>query len=145
MPKGTPRLRALQRAVEDRERELAILAEVSERLHGEEDVQAILDATLDAVLTGLGLETAWVFLGDEKAPKLRLAAHRGVSPAYLEARPGAGPRRVPLPGGPRARATGCRPATRPSARACRRSSRASTQPVAHACVPLASTGRAAAS
>jgi signal transduction histidine kinase/putative methionine-R-sulfoxide reductase with GAF domain len=85
MAKGTSRLRALQGAVERRERELAILAEVSERLHGEEDVQAILDATLDAVLRGLGLETAWVFLEEEKAPKLRLAAHRGISPAYVEA------------------------------------------------------------
>ena len=85
MPKGTSRLRTLERAVEHRERELAILAEISERLHGEEDVQAILDATLDAVLRGLGLETAWVFLEEEKAPKLRLAAHRGISPAYLEA------------------------------------------------------------
>ena len=85
MAKGPSRLNSLRRAVEQRERELAILAEVSERLHGEEDVQAILDATLDAVLKGLGLQTAWVFLEEEKAPKLRLAAHRGISPAYLEA------------------------------------------------------------
>jgi len=85
MAKGTSRLRTLQRAVEHRERELAILAEVSERLHGEEDVQAILDSALDAVLKGLGLGTAWVFLEEEKAPTLRLAAHRGVSLAYLEA------------------------------------------------------------
>jgi signal transduction histidine kinase len=79
------RLRALQRAVQQRERELAMLAEISTRLLGEEDVQAILDATLDALLAGLGLGTAWVFLEDEKGGKLRLAAHRGVSPAYLEA------------------------------------------------------------
>ena len=85
MAKRTSRLRALQQAIEYRERELAILAEVSERLHGEEDVQAILEATLDAVLKGFGLETAWVFLEEEKAPRLRLAAHRGVSQAYLEA------------------------------------------------------------
>jgi len=84
MPKAISRLRTLQRAVEHRERELAILAEISERVHGEEDVQAILDASLDAVLKGLGLETAWVFLEEEKAPRLRLAAHRGISPAYLE-------------------------------------------------------------
>jgi len=68
-----------------RERELAILADISTRLHGEEDVQRILDSTLEALLEGLGLATAWVFLDDEKDHKLRLAAHRGVSPAYLDA------------------------------------------------------------
>jgi signal transduction histidine kinase len=78
------RLRALERAVDGRERELAILADISVRLHGEEDVRVILDETLDALLTGLGLETAWVFLEDEKDHKLRLAAHRGLSPAYVE-------------------------------------------------------------
>jgi signal transduction histidine kinase len=78
------RLRALQHAVESRERELAILAAISTRLHGEEDVQVILDSTLDALLSGLGLATAWVFLEDEKDHKLRLAAHRGVSPAYVD-------------------------------------------------------------
>jgi len=38
----------------------------------------------DALLDGLGLASAWVFLDDEKGGKIRLAAHRGVSPAYLE-------------------------------------------------------------
>jgi signal transduction histidine kinase/putative methionine-R-sulfoxide reductase with GAF domain len=85
MAKGSSRVRTLQQAVENRERELAVLAAVSERLHGEEDVQAILDATLDAILEGLSLRTAWVFLQDEKALTLRLAAHRGISPEYLEA------------------------------------------------------------
>jgi signal transduction histidine kinase len=78
------RLRALQQDVEARERELAVLADISTRLHGEEDVQVILDSTLDALLDGLGLATAWVFLEDEKDRKLRLAAHRGLSPAYIE-------------------------------------------------------------
>ena len=79
------RRRSLQAAVERRERELAILEDVSVRLHGEEDVQSILDATLDALLTGLGLDTAWVFLEDEKDRRLRLVSHRGISPAYLDA------------------------------------------------------------
>jgi len=73
-----------RRAVQDRERELAVLADISTRLLGEEDVQRILDTTLDALIEGLGLETAWVFLEDEKDRKLRLAAHRGVSTAYLD-------------------------------------------------------------
>mgnify|MGYP003541962917 CR=1 FL=1 len=37
------------RAVERRERELAMLATISTRLHGEEDVQAILDSTLETL------------------------------------------------------------------------------------------------
>jgi len=78
------RLRALQHAVEGRKRELAVLAAISTRLLGEEDVQVILDSTLDALLRGLGLATAWVFLEDEKDHRLRLAAHRGLSPAYLD-------------------------------------------------------------
>jgi signal transduction histidine kinase len=81
---GSPRERALQRSSKDRERELAILADISTRLHGQEDVQAILDTTLESLLAGLGLDTAWVFLEDEKDRKLRLAAHRGLSPAYVE-------------------------------------------------------------
>ena len=71
-------------AIEQRERELAILAAISTRLHGEEDVQAILDSTLETLTSGLGLRTAWVFLEDEKDGKLRLAAHRGLSETYLE-------------------------------------------------------------
>ncbi len=70
--------------VEQRERELAILAAISTRLHGEEEVQAILDSTLETLTSGLGLLTAWVFLEDEKDGKLRLAAHRGLSATYLD-------------------------------------------------------------
>jgi GAF domain-containing protein len=67
-----------------REQELAVLADVSARMHGEENVQAILDHTLTALLSGLGLETGWVFLEDEKDQQLRLAAHRGLSDEYLQ-------------------------------------------------------------
>ena len=77
------RLEALEQAVACRERELAILADVSERHHRQEDVSEILDSTLDALLAGLGLQSAWVLLWDEKGGHLRLAAHRGLSPGYL--------------------------------------------------------------
>ncbi len=77
-------IRQLQEAIQHRQRELRVLADVSMRLHGEEDVQKILDSTLDALLDGLSLQTAWVFLED-KERRLRLAAHRGISPDYLEA------------------------------------------------------------
>ena len=76
---------SLQLEVAARRRELAILADIAVRLHGQEDVQAILDNTLDSLIDGLGLRTAWIFLGDRKDGRLRLAAHRGVAPAYLDA------------------------------------------------------------
>jgi signal transduction histidine kinase len=78
------RLKALARTIQRRERELAILATISTRLHGEEDVQSILDSTLEALTTGLGVRTAWVFLEDEKEGSLRLAAEKGLSQAYLD-------------------------------------------------------------
>jgi signal transduction histidine kinase len=77
-------LQRLEGAVAMRERELAILADITARLHGQEEIQVILDQALDGLVTGLGLETAWVFLEDRKEGRLRLAAHRGVSPAYLD-------------------------------------------------------------
>jgi signal transduction histidine kinase len=74
----------LEQAVAARERELAILADVATRVHGQEDVQAILDQTLNSLVEGLELRTAWILLEDQKDGQLRLAAHRGVAPAYLE-------------------------------------------------------------
>lgn len=84
-PRAEPsdRLEALERAVSRRERELAILADISLRHHGHEDVQEILDSTLEGLLEGLGLRSAWVLLWDQQGARLRLAAHRGISPAYL--------------------------------------------------------------
>lgn len=89
LPKAKPPRRAgaktrrLEETIARRERELAVLAAISARLHGEEDVQAILEATLDELVAGLGLTTAWIFLDDEKDKSLRLAAHRGISAEYL--------------------------------------------------------------
>jgi signal transduction histidine kinase len=77
------RIEALEESVARRERELAILADLSVRHHGQEDVQEILDSTLDGLLAGLGLKSAWVLLWDEEGGRLRLAAHRGISRGYL--------------------------------------------------------------
>jgi signal transduction histidine kinase len=77
------RLEALQLSVARRERELAILGDISARHHRQENVEDILDTTLDGLLTGLGLRSAWVLLWDEAGGRLRLAAHRGLSPEYL--------------------------------------------------------------
>ena len=80
---GEERVRQLERTVEQRQTEAAILSEVATRIHAKEDLQAILDIAIDQILDGLRLRTAWIFLGDQMDRKLRLAAHRGVSPAYL--------------------------------------------------------------
>jgi len=78
------RLRELADRVRKRSRELAVLAEVAARIHGQEDVAGILETALQAILSGLGLQTAWVLLEDERDGRLHLAAHRGVSGAYLK-------------------------------------------------------------
>jgi len=78
------RVRQLEKTVEKRQNEAVILSEVAGRIHGEDDVQVVLDVAIERLLEGLGLTTAWVFLGDETKKKLHLAAHRGVAPPYLE-------------------------------------------------------------
>ena len=78
------RVRALESDVAARQRELKILSEVATKVHGEDEVQAILDIALEEILGRLGLHAAWIFIGDEKDHKLHLAASRGVSPIYLE-------------------------------------------------------------
>ena len=78
------RVRVLEADIAARHRELKILAEVASKVHGEDEVQAILDIALEEILSRLGLKTAWVFIGEEKDHKLQLAASRGVSPVYLE-------------------------------------------------------------
>jgi hypothetical protein len=77
-------MRALRIALERRERELEILSVVAERLHGEDSASEILRIVLDEILDRLGLEAAWVFLGNESDRVLRLTAHRGLSDTYLE-------------------------------------------------------------
>jgi signal transduction histidine kinase len=77
-------VRALNQEIQQRERELVILAEVAGRVHGAEEVQQILDIALDEILNRMELNAAWIFAGDERDRKLHLVASRGVSPAYLE-------------------------------------------------------------
>src|SRR5688500_20297839 len=78
------RVRSLEGDVVARERELKILSEVASKVHGENEVQAILDIALEVILRRLRLRTAWIFMGDEGDRKLHLAASRGVAPVYLE-------------------------------------------------------------
>jgi signal transduction histidine kinase len=83
-PAYEAQLRSLSQTIEKRERELAILSEVAARIHGEQNVDRILGIALDEILEQMQLKTAWVFLGDERERKLRLAAHRGVAQSYLD-------------------------------------------------------------
>jgi signal transduction histidine kinase len=129
----------LLKAVAARERELAILAEIAVRLHGQEDVQAILETTLDTLLTGLGLSTAWIFLEDPASGRLRLAAHRGVSRAYLERIETAGLGECLCP---EVFVSGQGVLARNTTECPRMPTIADglDQPVAHACIPLAFNG-----
>jgi len=78
------RVRTLSDAVFQRERELAILAQVASRVHGENEVQAILDIALDEILERMDLKTAWIFMGTDEERKLTLAASRGVAQRYMQ-------------------------------------------------------------
>jgi signal transduction histidine kinase len=78
------RVRALDETIARRERELAILSHVAAKVHGEDDVDRILEIALDEILERTGLGTAWIFMGDEAERKLHLACSRGVNPSYLE-------------------------------------------------------------
>jgi signal transduction histidine kinase len=78
------RVRTLSDTVSQRERELTILAQVASRVHGENEVQAILDIALDEILQRMDLTTAWIFMGTDEERTLSLAASRGVSQRYME-------------------------------------------------------------
>jgi signal transduction histidine kinase len=77
------RVHALEEALRNRKRELLILSAVASRIHNEDDVTHILQASLQEILSGLGLDAAWVLLSDAPSGKLRLAAEQGVSARYL--------------------------------------------------------------
>jgi signal transduction histidine kinase len=78
------RVRDLQSSVLQLQRELSTLAEVASRVHGAAGEQEVLDIALEEILGQLGLDAAWIFVGDPQERKLRLAAWRGVAETYLE-------------------------------------------------------------
>ena len=78
------RLRSVSKALERRERELAVLSEVASRIHRAVELKTILDIALEEILSGMDLTAAWVFMGDEKDKALHLAAQRGLSSKYLD-------------------------------------------------------------
>jgi signal transduction histidine kinase len=78
------RVRDLEQSIAQRQRELHTLGQVAARVHGAETEQEILDIALEEILSQLGLESAWIFIGDQRERSLRLAASRGVAASYLE-------------------------------------------------------------
>ena len=78
------RVRSLEDDVAARQRELKILSEVASKVHGEDEVQAILDIALEEILGRLGLQHGLDLHRRREDHKLHLAASRGVSPVYLE-------------------------------------------------------------
>jgi signal transduction histidine kinase len=78
------RVRVLNLAVQERERELMILSQVAARVHGADSEAAILDIGIEEILTRMELQAAWILTGDENDKLLRLAASRGLAPGYLE-------------------------------------------------------------
>jgi signal transduction histidine kinase len=83
VPDPKERIRALEDELGKRQRELQILSSLAFRIHNEDDVASILQASLQEILGGLGLDAAWVLLADSPSGKLRLAAQQGVSARYL--------------------------------------------------------------
>jgi len=77
------RVRKLNEALRKRERELGILSEISARIHGEEEVERVLDIALEEILERFDLKAAWIFMGNDQDRQLNFAAARGVNPAYL--------------------------------------------------------------
>jgi signal transduction histidine kinase len=78
------RVRSLESAIAARNTWLEVLAKVAERIHPEREEHRILEIGLEAILSHLQLRSGWIFLGEEKEKKLRLAAWRGVSQRYLD-------------------------------------------------------------
>jgi signal transduction histidine kinase len=76
-------LETLTREVERRKRELSVLANVAARVHAEDEESAVFEIAFDEILGRLGLEAAWIFTGGADG-RLRLAASRGVSQAFLD-------------------------------------------------------------
>jgi signal transduction histidine kinase/putative methionine-R-sulfoxide reductase with GAF domain len=129
------RVRQLSQDLESRNRQLAILAAVASRVHGLENASCILETALKEILSGLGLTAAWVFLGDQKAGKLRLAAAAGLASSYLKEIQAQGLGECLCP---EVFSTGHRMQARNTVQCPRMPTliEGLTTPVAHACVPL---------
>ena len=73
-------LLARDRALYQRNSDLAMLNELARALAGTLNVDQILDTTLDQVMNYLQIESGEIFLRDEDSVEMRLARHRGEAP-----------------------------------------------------------------
>jgi len=78
------RVRQLSERVARQDRELAVLSEVAAEIHSTETAQSVFDIALDKVREKLGVSAAWILVGEDGDRKLRFAAARGVSEAYMD-------------------------------------------------------------
>ncbi|MGI5836362.1 MAG: GAF domain-containing protein, partial [Chloroflexota bacterium] len=73
----------LERKVEYRTRELATLNSIAEAVSRSLDLDEILHDALEKTLQTMGMETAGIYLLDEKGDTLNLATHRGIDPEFV--------------------------------------------------------------
>jgi signal transduction histidine kinase len=77
-------LRTMAERLARRERELAVLSEMASEVHSTESAQSVFEIALDKVREKLGVNAAWILIGEDGERKLELAAARGVSQSYIE-------------------------------------------------------------
>lgn len=77
------RVRELSERLQQRERELSVLADVAIEIHGTETAQSVFEIALDKLREKLGLSAAWILTGDEGDKTLHLAAARGIPESYI--------------------------------------------------------------
>ncbi|HXX57683.1 MAG TPA: GAF domain-containing protein [Thermodesulfovibrionales bacterium] len=73
----------LQQRASQRSKELSIFNTFSKILTRHTDIGMILEETIQMLLSRMGVDKGWVYLMDDEAGELRLAAHRGLSKALL--------------------------------------------------------------
>ena len=76
--------RAQRQQLAQRNLELEILRELTERLLNQKSDEPMLQTALDLVLEKLGLEAGWVFGGESRRGRFDLVASRGVAPEFVE-------------------------------------------------------------
>ncbi len=76
--------RAQRELLAQRNLELEVLRELTERLVDLKSDDALLQGALDLVLEKLGLRAGWIFWGEANRAKLDLVACRGVDPRFVE-------------------------------------------------------------
>jgi GAF domain-containing protein len=75
--------RELEDQVTNRTRELVALNEIATLLNRPHELQSVLHSALEKTLEVIRIEAGGIYLLDEEAQVLRIAAHRGFSPRFI--------------------------------------------------------------